>query len=541
MPRCPAQDYADRCRAVELRQQGLRQVEIAQALQRPTRWVRRTFARQKTPDDLASLRDRSSCPTRSPGRTPSEIEQAICALKQAHPIWGRRQIAKQLRWRWQQDDQRLAWVSEGRVRRMLARHPELQPVQPAPETQPGRQIDYLACNLIWAADIQETHLADGSTWCTLHWIDLHSRYLLGQLTVQELSEAQVVESFLAVARQHGLPRILKTDHDVLWFKANTGLPSLLTRVLTALGVYHLLVGPRQPWWNGVVERLVRTCREETPLPEQGEALPPALEATRSFYNHERCHSRCHDQPPATVYQPSERRLPPNFDPAQVPVTAEPTVITRQVQAHGRINLAGRTYYFHRRYAGQLVTVTVDGWSATAQAGDGWQRTWDLHLAAEQPPTTPPPALPPHILTRRVNRRGNIILNRYLYYVGIAWIGQKVLIQRDGDHWQVTLPDDSTKTWPCKHLFPQPARPAALTQPAPPQPRDFTAFQTRRVTKRGQLAFHNRLYYVGVAHKGQTVGVTPTADGLAVFTTDAAWITTCPWKADQQPVEPLCPT
>ncbi len=215
MPRCPAQDYADRCRAGELRQQGLRQVEIAQELQRPARWVRRTFARQKTLDDLASLRDRSSCAKRSPGRTSAEIEQAMCELKQAHPLRGRRQIARQLRWRWQEDAARLAWVSEGRVRRVLARHPELQPAQPPPAAKVVRQIDYLQCNLIWAADIQETRLPDGSTRRTLHWIDLHSRHQLGQLTVQELSEGQVVESFLAVARQHGLPLILRTKQGMI--------------------------------------------------------------------------------------------------------------------------------------------------------------------------------------------------------------------------------------------------------------------------------------------------------------------------------------
>ena len=85
MPRHPARDYADRCCAVDLRQQGLRQGEIAQALQRPVRWVRRTFARQEAQVGLAGLRDRSSRPQRSPGRTPVEIERAICDLKQAHP------------------------------------------------------------------------------------------------------------------------------------------------------------------------------------------------------------------------------------------------------------------------------------------------------------------------------------------------------------------------------------------------------------------------------------------------------------------------
>jgi hypothetical protein len=474
-------------------------------------------------------------------RTPVEIEQAICALKEAHPVWGRRQIAKQLRWRWRADAQRLAWISEGRVRCVLARHAELDQPQPPAAAKPVRQIDYLACNLLWAADIQETQLPDGSTWQTLHWIDLHSRYLLGQLTAPVLSEALAVESFLAVARQHGLPAIVKTDHDKLWFDAMSGLPSRLTRVLTALGVHHLLVGPKQPWWNGVMERCVRTCREEIQLPEQSDALPQAMEATRSFYNAERCHSRCHDQPPATLYQPSQRPLPADFDPAQVPLTAEPTVITRRVQAKGCISLCGRTLPFHRRYTGQTIPITVHGWSATAQANDGWQRTYDLHPMAAQPPALPPPTLPPQPLTRTVNRRGNVTLNSYLYYVGIAWIGQKLRIERTGDSWQVTLPDGSTKSLPCKHLFPQPDRTTRPAKLPPPQPRPFTPFQTRRVTKYGQIAFHKRFYYVGRAHKGQTVGVAATPEGLAVYTTDAAWITTCPWKEACPPVKPLCPT
>jgi transposase InsO family protein len=334
-------------------------------------------------------------------------------------MWGRRQLAKQLRWRWRDDPVRQAWCSEGRVRCVLARHPELHPPPSVSPTRMPRHIDYLTCNLIWAVDIQDTRLADGSRWQTLHWIDLHSRYVLGQLSVPSLTEALVVTNFLAVARQYGLPRIIKADHDKLWFDAISGLPSLLTRVLSALGIYHLLVGPKQPWWNGVVERYVRTCREETPLPEDAADLPQVMADGRDFYNQERCHSRCQDRPPVTAYQPSTRRLPADFDLAQVPLTLVPTVVTRQVQADGRISLAGRTLRFQRCYAGQSIAVTVSGWAAVAQAADGWQRTYDLQPAAEQPPTAPPPAMPPQPLTRIVNRRGNITINSYLYYVGIA--------------------------------------------------------------------------------------------------------------------------
>lgn len=201
MPRQPAQDYADRCRAVELQTNGLSRAEIAEVLGRPKRWVRRTFNRYDPEYGIDSLCDHSSRPQHSPNQTPPEIDQAVCELKQAHPAWGRRQIAKQLAWQWRDEPERARWVTEGRVRCVLARHPELTPAPSGREINPPRQIDYLACNILWAADIHETRLADGCLWQTLHWLDLHSRYELGQTTAAAWTENKVVESFLAVARQ----------------------------------------------------------------------------------------------------------------------------------------------------------------------------------------------------------------------------------------------------------------------------------------------------------------------------------------------------
>jgi len=544
MPRCPVRDYADRCAAIELQQRGLRQCEIAARLRRPVRWVRRTIGRYDGSVGVASLCDHSSRPRQSPQRTPPEVEAAMCALKQTHPAWGRRQIAKQLRWQWRDRPQRQCWASVGRVRRVLKRHPELTPPMPAPERTPRRQIDYLTCNLLWAADIHETHLPDGSVWHTLHWLDLHSRFELGQLTAQRLTEELVVHSFLDVARQYGLPQIVKTDHDKLWYDGVSGIPSYLTRVLSALGVYHLLVGPKQPWWNGVVERYVRTCRQEVVLPpaEDSVTVPQAIETARHFYNEQRCHSRCQDQPPATVYQPSARRLPAGFDPAQTPFTHEPLVLSRQVQAGGRINLVGHTFPFSQRYAHQTITVTVTGWSAVGQAADGWQRTWDLHDQAVQPAGPPPPPASPQPLTRKVDRDGCVTLQCYRYYIGIAWAGQTLTIQRQFDTWSVSLPDGTQKTLPCKHLYPQPpaeARPVRPSAPTAAQPTDSTP-PTRRVNQNGQISFHNRLYFVGITHKGQTLAVVPTTAGLEVYTAQQAWITTCPWKQPRQPDKPPCP-
>ena len=545
MPRCPPKDYVDRCEAIKLDKKGLSRRQIAQALGRPERWVRRTLARYDPQVGLESLGDRSSRPHHSPNRTPAEIEQAICDLKQAHLHWGRRQIGKQLRWRWRDDPDRLRWVSEGRVRCVLARHPEIAPPATEEERPSHRQIDYLECNILWGADIQHTKLADGSTWETIHWLDLHSRYELAQVTAACLTEEIVVQSYLLAAQRYGLPLLVKTDRDKLCYDATSGLPSNLTRVLDALGVHHLVMPKKQPWWNGVVERYIQTCGQEVHLPDEGDSdqVNEAMEAERRFYNEERCHSRCNDRPPSTVYQPSARQLLPDFDLTQVPITLQPTVVTRRVQASGRVSLGGHTYPFSRRYAGQTIAVAVDGWSATARAEDDWQRPWNLRSSAQQPPADPLPPFPPKPLTRKVNRRGCISINRYLYYLGIAWVGQTVTVQREEDAWSVNLPDGSTKTLPCKHLVPRPHR-----QPTPPRPRtppnqqpEPAAFQTRRVTKTGQIAFHHHLYYVGIAHKGTTVHAVPTPEGLSVYNMDHAWITTCPWKQTHQPDKPLCPT
>jgi hypothetical protein len=76
-------------------------------------------------------------------------------------------------------------------------------------------------------------------------------------------------------------------------------------------------------------------------------------------------------------------VPPGCDPTQAPFPQEPLVLTRQVQAHGRISLARPTFPFSQRYAHETFTVTVTGCSAVSQATDGWQRTWDLHDQARQ--------------------------------------------------------------------------------------------------------------------------------------------------------------
>jgi len=545
MPRCPQKDYADRCRVVQLTQEGLRRREAAAAVQRPERWVYRTLRRYDAHTGLASLTDRPSRPHRISNQTPSDVEQAICALKQAHPSWGRRQIGRQLRWQWRDDPAHRDILTDSRIRCVLYRHPELAAPVSAVAERSSRQIDYLMCNLLWGADMQQTRLPDNTVWETLHWLDLHSRFVLGQTTAAHLTEDLVALSFLQVATRYGLPYMIKTDRDKLFYEPEGGLPTLFERVTAAVGVIHLPIPAKQPWWNGVVERYIQTCQQEVQLPAAGDpdAMQHAMEAELRFYNTERCHSRCQDRPPATVYQPSSRHLPSDFALDNVPVAVQPIVTTRQVDASGRLSLAGHSYHFSKRYARQTVTVTVDGWDATAQAADGWQRRWDLRQRAAAQLAAPLPAVAPKPLLRTVNKHGSISVSSHLYYLGLAWAGVVVTLNPQENGWLACLPDGTTKSLPHPQVHALPRRLSFPPRPptAPQQQPAAEAYQTRRVTRTGQVAFHNHLYYVGIIHQGQSVQVVPVSEGLAVYTLDHAWITTCPWPAAPKPDEPLCPT
>jgi len=181
-------------------------------------------------------------------------------------------------------------------------------------------------------------------------------------------------------------------------------------------------------------------------------------------------------------------------------------------------------------------------TATAQAADGALQTWDLHPTdAGKPPVPLSPAIP-QPLTRKVDRRGCLHINHRLVYVGIAWATRTLTLQPQGASWTVAFPDGSTKTVPNPQLLPVPGQKPPRPRPqTPPSQRPGTLFHTRRVTKTGQVFFNRRLYYAGVALHGQTVKVIALAEGLAVYNTDNAWLTTCPWREEAKPVEPLCPT
>ena len=115
------------------------------------------------------LADRSRRPHLSPARTAAAIEERILAVRDAHPAWGARKIARCL------ERDGLACPVPSTVHEVLRRHGRI--VAPPGGPAACLRFEMAAPNLLWQMDFKgHVALGDGSRCHPLTVIDDHSRY-----------------------------------------------------------------------------------------------------------------------------------------------------------------------------------------------------------------------------------------------------------------------------------------------------------------------------------------------------------------------------
>jgi len=102
-----------------------------------------------------------------------------------------------------------------------------------------------------------------------------------------------------------------------------------------------------------------------------------------------------------------------------------------------------------------------------------------------------------------------------------------------------VPDWLDQNWPCSTSSRNPLALLRLPDGSTAAPR-LQPFQTRRITKCVRSP-STTVSTMSVWHTRADRRRDADPGGLAVYDYRSAWITTCPWKTDSQPVEPLCPT
>jgi transposase InsO family protein len=315
---------------------------------------------------LGGVADRSSRPESCPHQMAVVTEARIVGLRREHPGWGPSRI------RWQLEREGSAPLpGRSAVYRALIRHGLIEAKKRRRRREDYRRWERGRAMELWQMDVMgRVHLADGVEVKVVTGIDDHARFIVCAKIVARATARPVCQALTEALARHGVPEQILTDNGKV-FTARFGPgpgPVMFDRICADNGIRHLLTAPYSPTTTGKVERLHKTMRREfftvkdrvfATIPE----LQAALDGWVSEYNTERPHQSCGGRPPAERFALADRSIIPadRAEPAPEPPRApqpRPAGVSRWVNAHGKISLAGFSYRVGATYAGEPVEVVV---------------------------------------------------------------------------------------------------------------------------------------------------------------------------------------
>src|SRR5229473_6208386 len=280
---------------------------------------------------LPGLMERSRAAHRHVNQTPSEIEQMVLELRQAHMRWGPRKLKRVL----ERDEPGRAWPAASTIGALLKREglvvARKKRLRTAPYSEPLAHAH--EANRVWCADFKGWfHTADGERIDPLTISDAHSRYLLRCQAVEKTDTARVRAIFEAAFREFGMPEAIRTDNGAPFASQAVAGLSRLAVWWIRLGIMPERIQAGHPEQNGRHERMHRTLKQETADPPAANRRKQqrALDSFRQEYNEVRPHEALAMQTPAAIYQPSARTFPERVPEPQYPET----MLVRSVRPQG---------------------------------------------------------------------------------------------------------------------------------------------------------------------------------------------------------------
>jgi transposase InsO family protein len=260
-------------------------------------------------DGLDALTDRSRRPVRYANQLPDQIERAIVRLKKDKPHWGARKIRELLVRKFAGD---VRIPAKSTVHAVLDRHGLVKRARQRRRCKAeGTQLSQAAQpNDLWCADFKgEFKLGNGRYCYPLTVTDQASRYLLACEALESTKEVPVIEAFVRLFKERGLPEAIRSDNG-LPFASPNGLYNLskLSVWWLRLGIANERIKPGNPQQNGRHERMHRTLKAETTRPSGMNSLQQQarFDAFISVFNDERPHEAIAMKVPAEIYSPSSR-------------------------------------------------------------------------------------------------------------------------------------------------------------------------------------------------------------------------------------------
>lgn len=211
------------------------------------KWIQRWEAGDE------ELADRSRRPHRCPGRSEAVMEEHVLAVRDAHPAWGARKIARCL------ENVGIAPPALSTVHGILCRHSRIKP--PIASSGAYQRFEMEAPNLLWQMDFKGwVPLANQARCHPLTIVDDHSRFAVC-LAACANEQSNTVQGQLEITfRCYGLPEAVFVDNGTPWGDASGARWTRLGVWLLKLGVDVLHSRPFHPQSRGKSERFHRTSR-----------------------------------------------------------------------------------------------------------------------------------------------------------------------------------------------------------------------------------------------------------------------------------------
>ncbi len=342
---------------------------IAASVGRSRKWVYAWLARADEGEE-AWAQDRSHRPASHPRATAAEVAGAVrmvrLELYNQDLLCG----AQNIRWRLEE----LAWTPLPSVRtinRILARQGlthrrtgryvpqgKVYPTLPAPTANAVHQVDYLG----------PCYLRGPVRFWSLNTVDVATARCATEPVPSRAGQA-TVDALWATWRRLGVPAAVQADNE--WaFSGSPAHPRALgplIRLCLPHGSEPWFIPPRQPWWNGVVEkfndhyRSKFLARVEVPT---FAALGPASRAFEEKHNSRYRYTKLGGLTPLLALQREKRplRFPARARPPRVPLP-QPEAgryhLVRFIRSDLRLDVFGERFRLPPEAEYEYVVATVD--------------------------------------------------------------------------------------------------------------------------------------------------------------------------------------
>jgi transposase InsO family protein len=304
------------------------------------------LARWQADKDVA---DRSRRPHSNPQQTDKAIEQRVLAVRDAHPAWGARKIARCL------EREGMSPPAVSTVHQILRRSGRIQaPLEGAVASQ---RFEMPAPNQLWQMDFKGwVRLGNNAQCHPLTVVDDHSRYDLCLQACADQRGDTVRERLQGTFRHYGLPDAFFVDNGTPWGDPSGERWTRFEVWLLKLGIGVIHSRPYHPQSRGKNERFHRTLKAEVLALRSFRDLDEtqrAFDAWREVYNFERPHDALDLEVPASRYRPSTRSMPkrlpePEYDSHEIVRTVPAT--------KAYISFKGRSWKVPQAFCGERLAI-----------------------------------------------------------------------------------------------------------------------------------------------------------------------------------------